>query len=306
MARAPPGGLAALHPGGRRVVEGRHPDAYDRIPGHGRAAADCSAPRAGVLDYRNDRHVDRLVEGNCSLVWLDQARDLPEEAFDQAHAAVARYWPSGLERKGPPLKRIIVTSRMPLADHWIARRFAKAAPNTRCSASPAAAAPTPRPTICASGRTTTATRRSAWAPIGCAPISTPNTASAPPRPPRCAQLRAEVDRPARPPRRANALRLAQLSSSDDRPQAVIGFDAWQAELPSSIPRAGRKRRAGQLAGAAQPRRPAALRRAAAGAAGARAALGGEISEADGFALPAGAARQGPGAPRRQRYRRAGV
>lgn len=75
------------------------------------------------LDWQNPQHAARLAQGRCSGVWLSEARELPEAAFETAVSAVANYWPTAADRTGPPKKQILVTSRMPSLDHWIPRRF---------------------------------------------------------------------------------------------------------------------------------------------------------------------------------------
>lgn len=55
--------------------------------------------------------------GEVSGIWLSGARDLDEDTFDAALAAVGS-WP--LDE--PPQPLVICTSRMPSADHWLARR----------------------------------------------------------------------------------------------------------------------------------------------------------------------------------------
>ncbi len=75
------------------------------------------------LDWSNPAHRDRLMAGDCSGVWLDQARDLPEVALDAALMAVSDYYPGPLQRKGRPRPRVLVTSRMPIEEHWLPHHF---------------------------------------------------------------------------------------------------------------------------------------------------------------------------------------
>jgi phage terminase large subunit-like protein len=69
------------------------------------------------LSLDRPEHRRRWVSAEASGVWLVGARDLEEAALDRA-LATAGSWP--LDEPARPL--VIITSRMPRADHWLLRR----------------------------------------------------------------------------------------------------------------------------------------------------------------------------------------
>ena len=82
--------------------------------------------KAGLLELRffaldNAAHRRAFDAYQATAYWLDGARELPEAVFDQAIGGAGAY-PSRLQG-GCQWQGVVVTSRMPIADHWIARRF---------------------------------------------------------------------------------------------------------------------------------------------------------------------------------------
>lgn len=87
-------------------------------------AVDFAGPDRGLrhlelrffaADKPGERRRWRAGEG--TVTWLVAARDLGEEACDEA-IELAGSWEAGADRE-----KLIVTSRMPAEDHWLARRF---------------------------------------------------------------------------------------------------------------------------------------------------------------------------------------
>jgi hypothetical protein len=69
-----------------------------------------------ALDVRD--HRKRLMMFETTGIWLDGARDIEEDIFDKA-LDLAGQWPLD---EGGANPKIIITSRMPLSTHWLARR----------------------------------------------------------------------------------------------------------------------------------------------------------------------------------------
>jgi hypothetical protein len=78
-------------------------------------------------------HRRKLATLDVTGLWLDAAKDLPQSVFDDAVAQAGTY-PSALAG-GAAWRGIVVSSRMPMATHWI--------PNLFHSPALAAAPPTP-------------------------------------------------------------------------------------------------------------------------------------------------------------------
>lgn len=73
------------------------------------------------LGLDRPEHRRRLGHAEASGVWLDEARDLPETALDDALRA-AGAWPLALPDGSLPWGGVVCTSRMPRSDHWLMHR----------------------------------------------------------------------------------------------------------------------------------------------------------------------------------------